>query len=236
MIRWWVTAAVAVAGVVGSLPVPAGAAAGPAVATVTPSARLTDGQFVAVHASGLPPERTIQVEECAGTTAAPPTDNGSCDGLTLDTQAGTDAHGTYGNSPDDANGDTGYRVYTRPSRLLNSPTTIACDARHPCVLYIGVDQNDFSKEHVFVDIAFDAGVLAPAAATAPATTTTTTAPAAVTLIDLASAPARPAGGSSPASLAFTGPSPYAGALAGVGLFTAVAGSLARRRALRGRTR
>jgi hypothetical protein len=233
---------------VGGLPAPAGAAEAP-VAAVVPNAKLTDGQFVAVRASGLPADHTIQVEQCAGTTAAPPPDNGACDGLTLDTQAGTDAQGNYSNSPGDANGDTGVRVYTRPSRLLNSPTTITCDARHPCVLYVGVDQNDFSKEHVFVDIAFAAGVLAPAAGAAPAAeglppaaaaagaaTTTTTRQVTVTLIDHASAPAPalPAGGAS-GSLAFTGPSPHADTLAAAALFVVLGGSLARRRALRGGT-
>jgi hypothetical protein len=223
---------------VGALPAPAGAAVNQAAA-VAPSTRLTDGQLVAVHASGLPAQHTIQVEQCAGTTAAPPPDNGACDGLTLDTQAGTDAQGNYSNSPGDANGDTGVRVYTRPSRLLDSPTTIACDALHPCVLYVGIDQNDFSKEHVFVDIAFAAGVLAPAAGLPPAAaagggaTTTTTSPVTVTLIDHASvpAPSLPAGSTS-GSLALTGPSPYAATLAGAALFTVLAGSLARRRALR----
>lgn len=216
------------------------------VASVTPASGLTDGQIVAVHAGGLPPEHTIQVEQCAGTVARPPTDNTACDGLTLDTQAGTDAHGNYVNAPGDSNGDTGVVVYTRPSPLLKSPTTIVCDGAHPCVLYVGVDQNDFSQPHVFTDITFTPGVVAPGAGTvlapgagAPAVTvsqlatpSTTGAPAPAALPASAGVPVRGTGGG-PTALAFTGAPPFVPGLAALGLAAVAIASLARRRTLEG---
>jgi hypothetical protein len=214
----------------------------PVSASVAPATGLTDGQIVAVQAGGLPPEHTIQIEQCAGTAAAPPPDNTACDALTLDTQAGTDAGGRYVNAPGDPSGDTGFRVYTRPSRLLNAPTTITCDAAHSCVLYVGVDQNDFSKPHAFGDIRFAGGVVAPAvsapaagapAAGAPAVVVTHLAPptATGTTAAIAAGAAPTAGGGH--SLAFTGVSPLFPGLAGLGLAAVAIASVARRRLLRG---
>ena len=146
--------------------VPALAITGP-TATVTPATGVADGQTVTVSASGLPPNRTIQVEECAGTVDNPPTDNTSCDGVTLDSSTDTDASGAYANS--------GYTVYTRPSSLLASPATITCDAGHPCVLYVGVDQNNFSSAHAFATLTFSDTVTTTTTTTASTTTTTTAA-------------------------------------------------------------
>jgi len=145
---------------VGASP-PAGAVTGPA-ATVTPHTNLTDGQSVAISASGFPADRTLQVEECAGTTANPPTDNTACDGITLDSSTGTDSQGNYDNPA--------YTVYLRPNSLP-SPATISCDASHACVLFIGVDQNNLSQPHAFADLSFSA-----ATTTTSATTTTTSSP------------------------------------------------------------
>jgi hypothetical protein len=142
--------------------VPALATTSP-TASVTPATGVADGQTVTVSASGLPPNHAIQVEECAGTVDNPPTDNTSCDGVTLDSSTDTDAGGAYTN--------TGYTVYTRPSSLLPSPATITCDAGHPCVLYVGVDQNNFSSAHAFAALTFSDSVTTTT--TAPATTTTT---------------------------------------------------------------
>jgi hypothetical protein len=141
--------------------VPALATVNP-TATVTPGTGVTDGQAVTVNASGLPANRTIQVEECAGTVDNPPTDNTACDGVTLDSSTDTDPGGLYANS--------GYTVYTRPSSLLPSPATITCDAGHACVLYVGVDQNNFSAAHAFAALTFSDSVTTTT--TAPTTTTT----------------------------------------------------------------
>jgi hypothetical protein len=143
--------------------VPALATTSP-TASVTPATGVADGQTVTVSASGLPPNHAIQVEECAGTVDNPPADNTSCDGVTLDTSTDTDAGGAYANS--------GYTVYTRPSSLLSSPATITCDAGHPCVLYVGVDQNNFSSAHAFAALTFSDSVTTT---TTASTTTTTTA-------------------------------------------------------------
>jgi Neocarzinostatin family len=211
---------------------------GPVSVSATPASGLTDGQIVAVRAAGLPPEHTIQVEQCAGTAAVPPPDNTACDALTLDTQAGTDAQGNYVNGPGDGNGDTGFRVYTRPSPLLASPTTITCDGTHPCVLYVGVDQNDFSKPHVFADIRFGPTVVAPGQApvvvtpqAAPAATTTPIAATAVTTTSPTAAPASATAGAP--ALAFTGGPPLVPGLAALGLAAVAISSLARRRMLQG---
>ena len=221
----------------------AGAASG-AAATVSPSTNLADGQMVALHAGGLPAERTIQVEECAGTAQRPPPDNTSCDGLTLDTQAMTDREGNYDNAPGDARGNTGFRVYTRPSPLLKAPTTIACDAGHPCVLYIGVDQNDFSQPHVFADIQFSmtVKVTTPPAAPPKAAPAANPAPVATPVVAAAVDAQAAGGGAAPVSpapvrtsrgtgaLPFTGsPQPVVGA---GGLLALVVGSTVRRRAHR----
>jgi len=224
------------------------AATAPTVA-VAPDSGLTDGQIVAIHVGGLPPEQTIQVEECAGTAAAPPPDNTACDGLTLDTQAGTDAHGDYVNAPGDGNGDTGFRVYTRPSRLLDAPTTITCDAGHPCVIYVGVDQNDFSKPHTFADVRFAPGVVAPAVSHPTADVTAVAPPVGPTPTGAApgaagNAAAVALSGPGPAAdptprttgapaLAFTGASPLVPDLTGLGLAVVGIASLARRRVLQG---
>jgi Neocarzinostatin family len=161
-------ALVVLAGVVVTVagtPGPALAVTAPS-ATVTPASGVADGQVVTVSASGLPANRTIQVEECAGTIDSPPPDNTACDGVTLDSSTDSDDHGDYANS--------GYVVYTRPSSLLSSPATITCDASHPCVLYVGVDQNNFSSPHAFAALTFAANVTTSTTAP-PASTTSTTA-------------------------------------------------------------
>jgi len=133
--------------------VPAAFAA--ASATATPNTGLHDAQILSVSGAGMPANATIQIEECAGTAAAPPTDNGSCDANSLDTQASADGNGVFVNAPGDAAGDTGYKVYALGTPGSTFPTsTIRCDFTHACVLYVGVDQNNFSAAHTFVDIAF----------------------------------------------------------------------------------
>ena len=224
----------AVAASLGGPAVVAGAAPAPTVA-VSPDSGLTDGQVVTVRAAGLPADRTIQVEQCQGTAAAPPPDNTGCDGLTLDTQATTDDQGNYVNAARGSDGTTGYRVYARPSPRLRSPTTITCDATRDCVLYVGVDQNDFSAPHVFADIRFAPGVVVaapvperPAAPVPERPAGPSTAATAAT----AAAGARPRAGSPPpAALPFTGPPPVA-PLAVAGALLVASASLARRRALR----
>jgi Neocarzinostatin family len=150
-----------VVGVIGFVP----AAFAAASATATPGTGLHDGQILSVSGAGLPANTTVQIMECQGTAATPPPDNGSCDGNTLDTQATTDGGGAFVNAAGDANGDSGYKVYALGTPGLTFPnSTIRCDVSHACVLYVGVDQNNFSAAHTFVDIAFAAP---PATVVAP---------------------------------------------------------------------
>jgi hypothetical protein len=161
------TAAVSItAVVVGLVGVPAAFAA--AAATATPSTNLHDGQILSVSGSGLPANTTVQIMECQGTAATPPSDNTSCDGNTLDTQATSDGSGSFVNAAGDANGDSGFKVYAlgTPGSTFNN-STIHCDVAHACVLYVGVDQNNFSAAHTFVDIAFAAPPGTPVAPSSP---------------------------------------------------------------------
>ena len=138
-------------GVIGFVP----AAYAAASATATPSTGLHDGQILSVSGSGLPANTTIQIMECQGTASTPPPDNTACDGNTLDTQATSDGSGAFVNAAGDANGDLGYKVYALGTPGSTFPTsTVHCDVTHACVLYVGVDQNNFSAAHTFVDIAF----------------------------------------------------------------------------------
>lgn len=163
-------------GVVGFVP----AAFAAASATATPGTGLHDGQILSVSGAGLPANTTVQIMECQGTATTPPPDNSSCDGNSLDTQATSDGSGAFVNAAGDANGDSGYKVYalgTPGSTFPNS--TIRCDVSHACVLYVGVDQNNFSAAHTFVDIAFAAP---PATVVAP----TSPSPQAMTVANLGS--------------------------------------------------
>ena len=141
----------AVVGVVGFVPAAFAAASG----TATPSTGLHDAQILSVSGSGLPANTTVQIMECQGTAATPPSDNTSCDGSSLDTQASTDGSGAFINAAGDANGDLGYKVYALGTPGSTFPSSaVHCDFTHSCVLYVGVDQNNFSAAHTFVDIAF----------------------------------------------------------------------------------
>jgi hypothetical protein len=140
-------------GVVGFVPAAFAAASG----TATPSTGLHDAQILSVSGSGLPINATVQIMECQGTSATPPSDNTSCDGSSLDTQASTDGSGAFINAAGDANGDSGYKVYALGTPGSTFPSSaVHCDPTHSCVLYVGVDQNNFSAAHTFVDIAFAA--------------------------------------------------------------------------------
>jgi hypothetical protein len=217
-------------------------------ATVSPSSGLIDGQHVAITGAGFPPNKGfIQVEECTGTASNPPADNTACEGDTLDVQAGTDVQGNYSNVPGDARGHTGYVVYALPSPLIDAPTTITCDATHPCVLYVGVDQNDFTQPHSFVGISFTttnhpsapATTRPPMTTVAPATQTTPTAPQTTTPFSppttaLSQASSRPqattAGAGTAVSLAQTGGPSTLPLVAAGGLLLLFVGAVLGRRA------
>ena len=121
----------------------------------SPATNLVDSQFITLEGSGFPANASdLQVEECEF-LGANPTSNTVCDGDTLDVQEGTDANGNYFNGPHDAAGDTGYQVYQLGSGTGPfAADPYKCDSANPCVLFIGVDQNNFSLPHAFVPIAF----------------------------------------------------------------------------------
>lgn len=139
-------------GVLATAGAPAGAE-GP-TASVTPTAGLADGQRVAIRGSGFEPFTRIQVLECAGTAKRPPKDNHECQGLTLDSSAMTDGGGSFVNSPDDPTRRThGYRVVTLPKPAM-TPLGPHCGPTDPCGLYVGVQETDFARPHVFVALSF----------------------------------------------------------------------------------
>jgi len=226
----------------------ANADAGP-WATASPATNLIDGQRgIVVRGGGFPAYRTIQVEECVGTVGNPPPDNTSCEGDTIDTQAVTDGHGAFANAPMDSAGHTGYEAFRLPSPTLHAATSIPCDASHPCVLYVGIDQNDFAQPHTFVAITFAPGNAVAPGGSAPTTVVT---PVTATQSAISSAtpssigtvaPARPASGAVVANadpavtlagtaLASTGPPRAALPVAMVAGLVSLLAALTRRRAL-----
>ncbi len=47
--------------------------------------------------------------------------------------------------------ESGYTIYRLPTSVLGEgkTTTPICDSTHECVLYVGQDQNDFTKPKIF---------------------------------------------------------------------------------------
>jgi len=128
-------------------------ASGP-TATVTPSSGLSNLQVVTVKGSGFPPYTRMEIMECSGTLANPPKDNTPCQGLTLNTESVTNLKGAFVNEPKDPSGLTGgYRILTLPQKKF-SPYPPDCDKTHPCGLFIGVDETDFTQPHLFVPFSF----------------------------------------------------------------------------------
>ncbi len=128
------------------------AAAGPEV-TVTPApsnGQYHDGQIVSVSVgpnSVFTPRVRVNIIECAdpgGTVANLPTSFVDCDGNTI--QADSVIVQSDGSFTEKA-----YTLYAVPSAALGeSPTNLpVCSATSACVLFVGEDQNDFSKPKVF---------------------------------------------------------------------------------------
>ncbi len=128
------------------------AAAAPEV-TVSPApanGQYHDGQTVSVTVgpnSVFTPHLRVNIIECAdpgGTVANHPTSFVDCDGNTI--QADSIIVQSDGSFSENA-----YTLYAIPSAALGeSPTnTPVCSTTSECVLFIGEDQNDFSKPKVF---------------------------------------------------------------------------------------
>jgi hypothetical protein len=126
---------------------------------MTPTRGLVDGQRTTIHGSGFPANTNVEVLECSGTLAAPPKDLSSCDGFTADTTGYSDEHGGYLNTPGDkAGGTSGYRIWVLPTSR-EAGMTIRCGAQDPCVLYVGVNFEDFKEPHTFVSMSFAPGAV-----------------------------------------------------------------------------
>lgn len=210
---------------------PAGATA-PAV-TISPAGPYRDGESVTVSVARsalFTPETKVNIIECAdpgGTVANLPVNDSTCNGQTI--QGGTLYVGAGG-----AVTEHGYILYKLPSAALDDlPGWLPdCDATHECVLFVGVDQNDFTQPHVF-SAPFSIEP-ADAGSTTSTSTSTTSQPSAGVSLQAPSAGGGASGdpGSPGGSLAFTGVSGTLAWPAGAGLALLAVGSAGRRR-LRG---
>ena len=214
-------------------PVSAEAAGAPVTVTPAPdNGQYHDGQTVAVsvgpNASFVPNTRVV-ILECAdpgGSAANLPTSLSHCDENTV--QADTVL--VQGNG---AISDGSYPLYALPSSALGEQSNWqpVCSATQQCVLFVGEDQNDFTKPKFF-SAAFT--VTAANGGSPPATATT--APAAGRAA--AGVGGNPGNGVSAAvslpaaTLAFTGVPGWAPCLAALGLGLAAAGAVGRRAARR----
>lgn len=136
-----------------------GTSAGAATPTaaITPGSRVADGQIVTIRGAGFPAHTNIEVLECAGAAAHLPRDATHCEGFTADTTGYSDAQGNFLDAPGDvAGGTSGYHVYALPTPLAKA-VSIRCGPNDPCVLYVGVDFQDFKLAHVFIPISFGSG-------------------------------------------------------------------------------
>lgn len=114
----------------------------------TGTSTTSDGQLVTVTepAGTFAAGAAIQIVECAGTAAAPPSNNQACVGGTLNAQGTAANDGSFSQS---------YRVWVLGvAGFTFGGTSIHVDASgtNPGVLYVGVNQNDFTQSHVFTDV------------------------------------------------------------------------------------
>ncbi|MHB8681847.1 MAG: Ig-like domain-containing protein [Acidimicrobiales bacterium] len=117
-----------------------------------PAGGYTDQQLITVSVgpnSLFSPGQTVNVLECndpGGSPANLPTDVSSCDGATIQpTTLLANADGSFTLND--------YQLFELPNLALgenNNPYSPArCDRSNPCVLYVGMDQNDFTQPKVF---------------------------------------------------------------------------------------
>lgn len=89
----------------------------------------------------------IEILECSdpgGQAAHLPTSDQTCDGNTVPNQSVlVNEDGSFST--------TGYQLFSLPNTALDESwdNLPVCDATHWCTLYVGLDQTDFSKPHVF---------------------------------------------------------------------------------------
>jgi hypothetical protein len=185
-------------------------AAGSASVSITPGpakGAFTDQQNVRVSVgpnSVFTPNSRVVILECAdpdGTVANLPTGFNSCDENTIEPDT-TVVHA------DGSFVEPSYMLYALPSKVLGEQANWqpVCNTTHPCVLFVGEDQNDFSKAKTFsAAFTMSGGTLSAAPAIATTTPATT-----------ASAPVSAGVSLSATQLAFTGTSGWLLALGAIG--------------------
>ena len=160
------------------------------------------------------PNSRVVILECAdpgGSAANLPTSISACDENTIQPDT-TVVHA------DGSFSETAYTIYALPNAQLGEQSNWqpVCGANHPCVLFVGEDQNDFSQAKSF-SAPFE--VTGGAAASSPAASgpSGTAAPAPATASAAAPAAASAAVSLAPSQLAFTGLSDWAAGLVALGL-------------------
>jgi adhesin/invasin len=127
-----------------------GAAA--AVTPFTAGTPFSSGQQinVVVPANSLfTPAENLNVVECQAPGGIAPPDPSFCDGVTINGPT-LNANGD-GSVDFQANTGSLYTVFALPDKIkLHEPSSgPTCNLSTPCVLYIGLNQNDFTANHVF---------------------------------------------------------------------------------------
>ncbi len=121
--------------------------------TITPSPSnwaFNNGQTVAVSMGPnkvFTPGLRLNIIQCAdpgGTEASLPTSFTVCDGNTIEANSVIP-------QKDGSFTEKDYTIFKLPNTSLGEPATATpvCNGANPCVLYVGEDQNDFSKPKVF---------------------------------------------------------------------------------------
>jgi len=117
---------------------------------VGPGWSFRDGQNITVRMAPnkiFTPHLRVLIIECAdpgGTTGSLPTKFAACDENTVQGD-------TVLVQPDGSFVEHAYTTYRLPSKVLGEGPSFepVCDATHQCVLYVGLDQNDFTQPKVF---------------------------------------------------------------------------------------
>jgi hypothetical protein len=115
----------------------------------TPGTPFDSGQVIEVKVPAntiFPPSQNVQIQECQALPGGlPPTSITACDGLT--TYPSTNlpkADGSFDIKD--------YSLYSLPNALSLGETpssAVHCDLGHPCVLYIGLNAQDFTQPHIW---------------------------------------------------------------------------------------
>ncbi len=221
----------------------ASASTTPTVAISPSASAYANGQTVSVSVgpnSLFTPASRVVILECSdpgGSVANLPTSFSSCDGNTVEADSViVEANGSFSESA--------YTLYALPNAVLGEQANWqpVCSPTQPCVLYVGENQNDFTKPKVFSQPFTFTSTAPTIAGGGSAPSTSTSAPGSGASGSGASGSGASgttgAGGpgtgtdSAPAvtgtgTLAFTGPPAYLAALAALGAALVGIGTLGR---------